>query len=142
MVLTILAAACREDPPEVVRCGAIPEGGCPQTRADSCTDPLCASVYACNPDRTWTFVRSCPGYDASVDAPRDVVQGGFDASIDAPPGAWGGPGCIDLQDPDCPLGRALGCTTGCCGCEDLFVCQNAQWTAWGHCGDGGIVKTP
>ena len=36
------------------------------------------------------------------------------------------------QAPDCSLGFALACPMGCCGCEDLFVCQGGGWS---YCGD-------
>jgi hypothetical protein len=61
----------------------------------------------------------------------------IDASIDAPPGAFGGPGCPSLQTPDCALGLALACDIHCCGCEDLFVCEEGGWALWGYCGDAG-----
>ena len=57
--------------------------------------------------------------------------------IDAPPGAFGGPGCGDLLEPDGALGVALACGASCCGCEDLFVCENGGWELWGTCGDAG-----
>lgn len=67
-----------------------------------------------------------------------VDAGVRDASIDVE-GAFGGPGCVDLQMPDCPLGVALTCPSGCCGCEDLFVCKNGGWDLWGSCGVDGAV---
>ena len=65
----------------------------------------------------------------------------FDVSIDAPPGAYGGPGCVDLEQPDCSLGTALACggTADCCGCQDLYVCSNGGWVPWGECTDAGIT---
>jgi hypothetical protein len=63
-----------------------------------------------------------------------------DVSIDVE-GAFGGPGCVDLQAPDCPLGLAISCPNGCCGCEDLFVCRNGGWNLWGQCVDGGITQS-
>jgi len=41
------------------------------------------------------------------------------------------------QPPDCPLATGFACATACCGCEDLFVCENGGWTPWGSCGDAG-----
>jgi hypothetical protein len=83
----------------------------------------------------------CPGRDAI--APTDAYvpeaeAASYDASIDAPPGAFGGPGCESLVVPDCALGVALACgNSACCGCEDLFVCENGGWELWGTCGDAG-----
>jgi hypothetical protein len=72
--------------------------------------------------------------DASTDSgDGSDLPDAADASIDAPPGAYGGPGCGALQSPDCSLGFALACPSGCCDCEDLFVCENGGWNAWGSC---------
>jgi len=27
----------------------------------------------------------------------------------------------------------------CCGCVDLWVCDNGGWNIWAECVDGGIV---
>ena len=43
------------------------------------------------------------------------------------------PGAVALQAPDCSLGLALACPQGCCGCEDLFVCENGGWSYWATC---------
>ena len=123
------------------RCGEIPAGGCPNRAIDACIDTSCAALYRCT-SSGWEMDRACPTRDASVivdaaDAGREASV--RDAAIDAPPGANGGPGCGDLQEPDCPLGRVLACAEGsCCGCEDLFVCQGGGWLSWGTCADGGI----
>jgi hypothetical protein len=86
----------------------------------------------------------CPGRDAAgpVDAFVPDTSTGFDADIDAPPGAFGGPGCESLVVPDCALGVALACGAGCCGCEDLYVCENGGWDLWGSCGDAGPQQGP
>ncbi len=122
-------------------CTSIPAGGCPLSRGVACEDPACEAVYACRAGNVWELDRTCPPreagapiVEAGVDAP--VVR---DAAIDAPPGANGGPGCGPLQLPDCMLGFALVCPSGCCDCEDLYVCQNGGWTVWGSCSaDAGI----
>ena len=136
-----VAAACSDQ--AIQPCRNIPAGGCPSAGGSECQDPSCATVYACNEvDGTWSFVRACPPQDggnvqdANIDAAPDA---GMDADIDAPPGAFGGPGCVTLQPPDCPLGLALVCSSGCCGCTDLFVCNDGGWDPWGTCGDAGIV---
>jgi hypothetical protein len=137
-----LFAACN-DIPQGQTCKNIPDGGCPLSYGVACDDPSCAAAYACNPDGTWTLDHVCPHGEAGVaDAalldrapppPRD-------ANIDAPSGAFGGPGCPDLQPPDCSLGTALACpSNSCCGCEDLFVCSKGNWNLWGQCGDGGVI---
>ncbi len=130
-------------------CKDIPSGGCPLSHGLACEDPTCAAAYACNPDGTWTLDHACPGYDASAppsfDAAVEAGAPSFDASgFDAPPGSSGGPGCEALQEPDCPLSTALACPSGCCNCEDLFVCDLAGqgWVAWGTCGPSGLTPTP
>jgi hypothetical protein len=118
-------------------CTSIPPGGCPLSRGVACQDPACDAVYACRPGNVWELDRMCPPRDASVrdasgDAPREATSA-FDASIDAPAGANGGPGCDSLQAPDCALGLALACPSGCCGCEDLYICENGGWTYYATC---------
>lgn len=149
----LVAPAC-EDVVTPQKCTNIPPGGCPLVddpndptanggTGVACADPTCAAVYACRPGNTWELQGVCPAHEAGapLDAGTEPVEASapvFDASIDAPPGAYGGPGCTSLQLPDCPLGVVLGCG-GCCGCEDLYVCQDNGWTLWGSCGDAGIV---
>lgn len=120
-------------------CTDIPAGGCPISRGLACDDPACAAVYACRSGNVWELERTCPPRDAgALDAspPADAAIEAappFDASADAPPGANGGPGCGPLQPPDCSLGFALACSSGCCGCEDLFVCESGGWNLWSTC---------
>lgn len=125
-------------------CTNIPAGGCPLGRGVSCQDPSCEAVYACRAGNAWELAHACPAHEAG--APRDAAVEArpvVDAAIDAPPGANGGPGCGPLQPPDCALGFALVCPSGCCDCEDLFVCQNGAWVAWGTCSlDAGIRERP
>ena len=137
-------AACEDQTVVAQPCTNIPPGGCPINRGVSCQDPACEAVYACREGNVWELQARCPGRDANAVTDSSLPDGAiaFDASIDAPPGAFGGPGCPSLQEPDCPLGLALACGAGCCGCEDLFVCENAAWLLWGRCGDGGIQQTP
>lgn len=132
-----LLASC-DDPATPEPCTNIPAGGCPLSRGVACQDPACEAVYACREGNVWELEERCPPRTPVPDAGADVVSPSNDASIDAPPGAFGGPGCGTLQEPDCTLGFALACPSGCCGCEDLFVCENEAWSLWGSCGDGGI----
>lgn len=138
-------AACTGGPSGAT-CVDIPAGGCPaQSGADVCSDVTCGAVYDCE-NGSWVLDQTCPPHgdggsadasDAAHDAPVPV-----DAGIDAPPGAFGGPGCVDLQPPDCALGTALVCggASDCCGCQDLFVCADGGWSPWGACVDGGVVE--
>lgn len=145
----LVAFAC-DDPPVPPECTDIPAYGCPVTRAGSCSDPQCESIYACRRGNIWEVQEKCPSFnpDAGTIALRDAGKDAPDATTDAspdpnaPPGAYGGPGCGSLQDPDCTVGLALGCTNGCCGCEDLFVCQAGAWELWGVCADGVVRETP
>ncbi len=139
-VLVACAASC-SDGETVQPCTGIPAGGCPLSHGVACDDPACDAVYACRSGNVWELDHKCP---PRADAgPKDgavppEAAPPFDASIDAPPGAYGGPGCGLLQAPDCALGTALSCPSGCCGCEDLFVCQGGGWALWGSCSDAGI----
>jgi hypothetical protein len=136
-----LAGGCSQQP--IMPCRDIPEGGCPVQGGTACQDPTCVAAYACEADGGWTLVRACPATDggppdAGADAPGPS-DAGYD--IDAPPGAFGGPGCLDLQPPDCPLGTALVCPNACCGCTDLYVCDDGGWDPWGVCtDDAGVTK--
>jgi hypothetical protein len=146
-VVVITTPAC-DDGPVPRECSDIPKGGCPLQHGVSCSDPQCESVYLCRPNNVWELHEVCPPHEgglkpdaaSSSDAPTNNTS--FDASIDAPPGAFGGPGCDSLQAPECSLGLALSCGgASCCGCEDLFVCENGGWTLWGVCStDGGIQR--
>lgn len=135
-----LSAGC-DDGAVAERCTNIPAGGCPRSRGVACEDPACEAVYLCRENDVWELSERCPSRDAgpaeAADAANDASAPGFDASIDAPPGAFGGAGCESLQVPDCALGLALSCGAGCCGCEDIFVCEDGAWSLWGICGDGG-----
>lgn len=120
-------------------CRNIPDGGCPLSYGVACDDPACAAAYACNADGTWRLDHTCAPRDAGGDVhvgPKDA--GAKDVDLDVQ-GAFGGPGCIDLQSPDCPYGLAATCGAGCCGCSDLFVCRDGGWSAYGSCVDGAIV---
>jgi hypothetical protein len=130
-----------EDSETPQECTNVPAGGCPLSRGVACQDPACEAVYACRPGNVWELERTCPpieagtrdaSTDVALDAASDVTIA-FDANIDAPAGANGGPGCSALQAPDCALGLVLACSSGCCGCEDLFVCQNGGWTYYSTC---------
>jgi hypothetical protein len=144
----VVVAACNGDIPQPIACHDIPDGGCPLGYGDPCTDPTCATAYQCDDTSgAWVLDHACPAHpDAGQDAePRpdagDAADTGAARDVDVDvPGANGGPGCADLEPPDCPLGVAASCPgTDCCGCEDLFVCVNGGWDPWGYCGDGGIT---
>ena len=157
VAITGLGFAC-SDNAFVPYCTGIPAHGCIAAEVDAtgtCADPTCAAVYSSNASCQWTFVASCPNYEAPMDAGHtDAADGGTsaadadsgedvhyrDAGFPLPEGAAGGPGCMDLQSPDCPLQLATACGRGCCGCETLYVCTNGGWNIWGECGaDGGLV---
>ncbi|CAN5924374.1 hypothetical protein BH11MYX4_BH11MYX4_00610 [soil metagenome] len=140
LTLALVAMPACSDVAADRACSDIPAGGCPLSRGVACEDPSCEAVYACRAGNVWELDRACPAReagaprpDAALDAPS--IQ---DGAPDAPPGANGGPGCGVLQTPDCALGFALVCPSGCCDCEDLFVCQSGSWTVWGTCSDAGI----
>jgi hypothetical protein len=144
VALVLVAFAC-DDEAVPQPCTGVPEHGCPLAHGVACEDPRCQAIYACREGNRWEFVQNCPNYDAQAELPYDAGTPSttiVDASIDAPPGAYGGPGCEVLQDPDCPVGLALACTNGCCGCEDLFVCTDGEWDLWGECDDGGVRYAP
>jgi hypothetical protein len=138
--VAVTAAIACSDAPNEQPCKNVPPGGCPLSHGFACDDPTCEAAYACEPGGAWRFDHACPPRDAGPDALLDAPAAPppRDAAIDVPPGAFGGPGCADLEPPDCPLGLALSCS-GCCGCEDLFVCSDGGWAAWGACFDGGLV---
>jgi hypothetical protein len=149
--LFAVALGCTTSDPSATRCRDIPQGGCPDDGL-ACNDPSCAALYSCNTDGTWGFVRACPALDAGAPAADATGASSNDANsawdvgwIDAPPGANGGPGCVDLQPPDCTLGLALACAAGggdpCCGCDTVFYCEDGGWSEWGVCtSDGGLVQ--
>lgn len=152
LALPALAIAACNGTPLPAACTDIPTGGCPEDNgAEVCSDCTCDSVYACN-NGTWVFAQKCPSRPAcdagtSADAASSSDAGITDAPapqdvpFDVPPGAYGGPGCTDLETPDCSVGAAIACaaTPDCCGCIDLWVCQGGGWVSWGTCADGGLV---
>jgi len=138
--VTAIVVACNGDDSAIVTCFDIPEGGCPVQGGVECQDPTCAAAYTCEPDGGWSLAHVCPPHDGSaMDSNNDVAVSDAGYDIDAPPGSFGGPGCADLEPPDCPLGEVLICSSGCCGCEDLYVCDDGGWDPWGYCGDAGPV---
>lgn len=137
----LIAVPACEDVTADHACTGVPAGGCPLSRGVACEDPACESVYACRPGNVWELDHTCPPHEAGA----SVTEAGTDAAVipdaalDAPPGANGGPGCDPLQLPDCMLGFALVCPSGCCDCEELYVCENGGWSLWGSCSaDAGI----
>lgn len=138
-VLVAFAGCQEEETP--MPCNNIPAGGCPLSRGVACQDPACLAVYACRPGNRWELERTCPPHPDAGTTPPDAAPDAkpiLDASPDAPEGAYGGPGCEELQPPDCSVGLALACTSGCCDCEDLYVCRGGGWVVWGTCGDAGV----
>ncbi len=139
------AIACGDDP-TFVPCRDIPAGGCPHTRGASCeSDPTCRAIYTCE-DQKWIVETVCPEItDSGAVTPDAAADSGVtflerDASFVAPPGASGGPGCADLEPPDCTLSLALACSADqCCGCEELYVCDNGGWIVWGTCNAGVLT---
>lgn len=148
VVPLVLSAWACGDTLNAQPCRGIPEGGCPLSHGLACDDPTCVAAYACTPGGAWVFDHPCPGHgdaggDASTADVRDARSEAYvprDANIDVP-GANGGPGCPDLQPPDCPLGLALACgSASCCDCIDLFVCTNGGWNLWGTCDNGALAE--
>ncbi|WP_394834152.1 hypothetical protein LVJ94_47365 [Pendulispora rubella] len=135
LTLAAVAAGCEDSLITLAPCGEIPAGGCPR-RGDTCADVTCDAVYTCT-EGAWTRIATCPTREAGprFDAGNDDADAAppSDASWLDVPGSNGGPGCADLEPPDCPLGLAASCPNGCCGCEDLFVCRNRGWEFWGTC---------
>jgi len=140
--------ACSDDVIELDPCGEIPAGGCPR-RGDTCSDPTCSTVYTCS-DGTWKLAQTCPLREGGEDAASsDASDGSLDAAsprdaswLDVP-GASGGPGCEDLEPPDCPLARVAACPANqCCDCEDLYVCRDGGWDVWGSCANGVVTSSP
>jgi hypothetical protein len=144
MTLAVLVAGACDTTPVPAACTDIPDGGCPEDNgATVCVDPTCDAVYACSNGK-WVFVQKCPPHPDDAGAPVEASPTDAtvpDVAFDAPPGSFGGPGCTDLETPDCSVGTALACvsTADCCGCQDLWVCQNAGWVLWGTCADGGLA---
>jgi hypothetical protein len=152
--LAAATAACSafEDLPEQQPCMDIPrKDGCiaPEDEdaspMDICAeDETCSAVYACE-NESWVLLATCPmrDRDGGADArDEDVHAGGKprDVDFEVPPGASGGPGCIGLQCGDCPLSLGLACPPDqCCGCQDLYVCEDGGWNIWGYCDDGGAI---
>lgn len=138
--------AC-DDPPVDHPCTDIPPNGCPIARGVSCADRRCERIYACRRGNIWEPLETCPNFSLDAGAPATMgdadTDGGVapDAAPNAPPGAYGGPGCGTLQEPDCSVGLALACPSGCCNCEDLFVCRDSAWDLWGACVNGQIRQT-
>jgi hypothetical protein len=132
-VLIVINVSCQEQI-AITACKEIPAGGCPN-RGNVCSDPVCVDAYTCTEDGHWLKVKSCPGGDA---APRELPDAGPGIDASAFDGASGGPGCVDLEAPDCSLAVATACGTGCCGCEDVYICAGGGWEYQFTCGaDGG-----
>ncbi len=137
-----IVGACQEDLSPQEACRDIPEGGCPAYE-NACADPSCFATYTCSPNETWQVDQVCPPKEAGPpieDAGSDAAPVGDDEYVNVP-GALGGPGCGDLQTPDCALGVAAACSDqNCCDCQDLYVCANGGWDLWGECSGGVITQ--
>ncbi len=140
----VLVSACEGSDAPQQPCRDIPDGGCPAFD-NACEDPTCFTLYNCASDNTWQVDMVCPA-KTPFDAGDIFLDGGPDANgtVDGAaylnvPGALGGPGCEDLQSPDCSLGSAAVCSD-CCGCEDLYVCVSGGWNLWGECDNGQITE--
>ena len=140
--------ACFAELPDPSKCRFVPSGGCPESgNTDVCAaDPTCEAVYRCT-DSRWTLLAACTrdARDAGVrtDSAADSsavtdAAARVDSGRAVPEGGYGGPTCNMLQAPDCPAATAILCPSGCCGCEDLFVCAAGTWNAWGLCTSAGI----
>jgi hypothetical protein len=134
------------DLPNEQACNNIPEGGCPGSGTGNCQDITCSAIYTCEGDGGWTFSATCPvreagAPDARVHDARADVSLRRDVDFDVPPGSTGGPGCVDLETPpDCTLSLALACLSDeCCGCQNVFVCDDGGWNLWGSCDEGGVL---
>jgi hypothetical protein len=149
-----VACSAFEDLPDQQPCMDIPQkDGCVAPELEDASpmqicfeDETCTSVYACE-NESWVLLATCPAHskDAGMDANHveDVRSGGRprDVDFELPPGASGGPGCIGLQCGDCPLSLGLACPSDqCCGCQDLYVCEDGGWNVWGYCDDGGAIE--
>jgi len=130
-------------------CTGIPKGGCPGDDSTNCVDTTCEAIYSNDSACVWSFVQKCPGYIPPHDGPPDALTEAGDAVAEAPlpdagftlpSGAAGGPGCEDLENPDCSVATAVACGKYCCGCEDLYVCVEGGWNLWGGCTDAGLVE--
>lgn len=136
-LLGLLVLGSCSDLPPLPECGRIPEGGCPYQGSATCDDSTCAETYRCVKD-TWVLVASCPLRDSGlappIEASKPVEADSRARDAALPDGASGGPGCVELVLPDCSLGFAEACGPTCCGCEEIFVCQDRSWEPWGLCG--------
>jgi hypothetical protein len=140
-ILSLFACSAFDNPPAPHACNGIPSGGCPGSGTDNCVDPMCSAIYTCEDDGGWSFSATCPAREAGVPDARPDVDLRRDADFDVPPGATGGPGCVDLQCGDCTLSLALACPSDeCCGCQNVFVCDDGGWNLWGSCGEGGALE--
>jgi hypothetical protein len=151
VIATALSAPLACSDPTYQDCHNIPSGGCPGGDATNCEDPTCVEIYSCEANGSWTPVVRCPPHEAGVDAGRGVDGSGVDATVireaslrdvdfKLPEGAAGGPDCIELESPDCPLELALACSMSCCGCQDLWVCEDGSWNIWGACSEAGVPE--
>ena len=123
------SSGCSTSEPGTPTCINIPDGGCPIAYGSACQDPTCAAAYSCT-STGWVLDQTCPTPEAGPDvSPPPVDAGARDVDIDVP-GSNGGPGCTSLIPPDCTLAAGASCPVGCCGCEDLYVCQNGGWNVW------------
>jgi hypothetical protein len=130
---SIAFTGCQSSSDDAGLCVDIPDGGCPLANGLACTDPSCAAAYACQPGGNWVLDHVCPPNDAMISNPVPPPDAGY---YDAPIGSQG---CPELEYPDCSATTAASCA-GCCGCEDLWVCQSdGTWASYGYCTDDGVL---
>jgi hypothetical protein len=133
LVASTAFTGCEAGSDDGTLCVDIPDGGCPLSSGVACTDPNCAAAYACQPGGQWVLDQVCPPNDAAISNPVPTPDAGY---YDAPAGEQG---CPELEFPDCSASTAASCA-GCCGCEDLWVCESGGvWVSYGYCTDDGVL---
>lgn len=131
---------------DIIRCGLIPDDGCPVGRGGTCKDETCAALYNCV-DGAWVLESTC-----------EQTGGGGGGGSTTGPGAGGQGACngieLDhtgevencsppLQNPDCPASAAELCRPCDTGCLDFFMCRQDGWGAVAFCDeDGNVIVDP
>jgi hypothetical protein len=151
LLFVFLACAC--DPPRIIPCDQIPEGGCPLDRGGSCDDPSCAAIYGCY-DGAWRREEVCEGNTGGGTNTGSSMNAGGAGGGTGVGGPGGGAGCNpiefdhsmdttgcapDLQEPDCPAAVAEECPEKACttGCLDFYLCTTDGWKSAAYCDEDG-----